>query len=337
MILELLLLVLLILINGVFSASEIAFLSIDNFYLEGKIEKGNKKAIKIKKMLEEPSRFLATIQIVITLAGFLASAFAADTFAEYISNRISIKGIEEDAIESIILVIVTLILSYFTLVFGELVPKRIGMNYANKLSFILVNTLSFLIKFFYPLVWLLTISTNIVCKVLRVKNKNENPISEAELRKIILDAKEDGVIKPTEQKMIMKVFNFNDIKMSKVMRRLSDVIMINSDMDFEEAQEIVKEHQFTRYPVYDKKQDRVLGILNSKDILIKDNDDLQVSDYIRETLFVDEDEVIDKVFRKMKREIVAMVMVTREDKVIGIATMEDLIEEILGEIEDEYD
>ena len=337
MILEILILILLVLINGIFSASEIAFLSIDSFYLEERVEKGSKKAIRIKKMLEEPGGFLATIQIVITLAGFLASAFAADTFAEYLSARIDIKGINKETIESITLVLVTLILSYFTLVFGELVPKRIGMNYPNKLSFLLVNTMNFLTKFFYPLVKLLTISTNTVCKILRVKKKEEHAPSEAELRKMIIEAKEDGSIKPTEQKMIMKVFNFNDIKISKVMKRMSEVVMINSDMDFEEAQDIVKSQQYTRYPVYDKKSDKVLGLLNAKDILIKDNDDLQVADYIREILFIDEDEVIDKIFRKMKREAIFMAMVVRGDKVVGMATMEDIIEEILGEIEDEYD
>lgn len=337
MLFEILIVIILILINGVFSASEIAFLSIDNFYLEEKIEKGNKKAIRIKKMLDNPSGFLATIQIVITLAGFLASAFAADTFAEYLSSKVSIKGIGVETMESILLVVVTLILSYFTLVFGELVPKRIGMNYPNKLSFLLVNVLTFLTKFFYPLVWLLTVSSNFVCKILRVKKKEEHAISESELRKMILDAKEDGSIKPTEQKMIMKVFNFNDIKISKVMKKMNEVVVINSDMDFEEAQDVVKEQQYTRYPVYDKKEDKILGVLNAKDILIKDNDDLQVSDYIRETLFIDEDEVIDKVFRKMRREAIFMVMVTKEGNVIGMATMEDVIEEILGEIEDEYD
>lgn len=337
MIIEILILIILVLINGVFSASEIAFLSIDDFYLEERVEKGNKKAIRIKKLLDEPSGFLATIQIVITLAGFLASAFAADTFAEYLSSRISIKGIGQETIESITLVVVTLILSYFTLVFGELVPKRIGMNYPNRLSFMLVNTMCFLIKFFYPLVWLLTISTNVVCKIFRVKKKEEHTLSEKELRKLILDAKEDGAIKPTEQKMIMKVFNFNDIKISKVMKRMNEVVMINSDMDFDEAQEIVKKQEYTRYPIYDKGNDKILGLLNAKDILIKDNDDLHVSDYAREILFIDEDEVIDKVFRKMRREAIFMAIVTREDKAIGMATMEDIIEEILGEIEDEYD
>jgi putative hemolysin len=337
MIFEILIVVILVLINGVFSASEIAFLSIDSFYLEERVEKGNKKALRIKRMLEDPSSFLATIQIVITLAGFLASAFAADTFAEYLSERINVKGIGQETIESITLVVVTLILSYFTLVFGELVPKRIGMNYPNKLSFMLVDTMAFLTKFFYPLVWLLTASTNIVCKICRVKKKEEHALSEGELRKLIIDAKEGGAIKPTEQKMIMKVFNFNDIKISKVMKKISDVVVIDSDMDFEDAQDIVKKQQYTRYPVYDKKEDKILGILNAKDILIKDNESLQVVDYIRETLFIDEGEVIDKVFRKMKRETIFMVMVTREDKVIGMATMEDIIEEILGDIEDEYD
>ena len=253
------------------------------------------------------------------------------------SDSIVINGVAKETIESVTLVVVTLILSYFTLVFGELVPKRIGMNYPNKLSFMLVNTMCFLIKFFYPLVWLLTVSTNIVCKVLRVKKKEEHALSEKELRKLILDAKEDGAIKPTEQKMIMKVFNFNDIKISKVMTRMSEVVTIDSDMDFEEAQDVVKKHKYTRYPVYDKEHDKVLGLLNAKDILIKDNDDLQVIDYIRDILFIDEDEVIDKVFRKMRREGIFLAMVTREDKCIGIATMEDLIEEIFGDIEDEYD
>lgn len=337
MVFEALLLVILVLINGVFSASEIAFLSVDQFYLDEKVEAGNKKAIRIKKMLDNPSGFLATIQVVITLAGFLASAFAAETFAEYISSKVSISGISQGTLDSVILVVVTLILSYFTLVFGELVPKRIGMNYPNKLSFMLVNTLNVLTKVFYPLIWFLTFSSNIVCKVFRIKDKDEHAVSEAEIRKLITEAKNDGTIKASEQKMILRVFNFNDIKVSKVMKKMSDVITINSDMDFEEAQEVVKKQQYTRYPVYDKKSKKYLGILNSKDILIKDNDDLPVSKYIREALIVDENEVIDKIFRKMKREAIAMAFVTKKEKVVGIATMEDIIEEVLGEIEDEYD
>lgn len=337
MFIEIILLVVLILINGVFSGSEIAFLSIDELYLDEKVEKGNKKAIRIKKMLDNPSQFLSTIQIVITLAGFLASAFAAETFAEYISERVTIEGVSQSTIETVSLVGVTLILSYFTLVLGELVPKRIGMNYPEKFSFLVVNTLHVLTKIFYPFVWFLTFSTNLVCKLLRVKEKEEHKVNETEIRKLLAAAKKEGTIKPTEQKMILRVFNFNDIKVSKVMRRMSEVITIDSEMDFEEAQDVVKEHQYTRYPVYDKKNDRVLGILNSKDILIKDNDDLQVSNYIRETFFVDEDEVIDKIFRKMKREVIAMAIVTRDEKVVGIVTMEDIIEEVLGEIEDEYD
>lgn len=337
MFIEIILLVVLILINGVFSGSEIAFLSIDELYLDEKVEKGNKKAIRIKKMLDNPSQFLSTIQIVITLAGFLASAFAAETFAEYISERVTIEGVSQSTIETVSLVGVTLILSYFTLVLGELVPKRIGMNYPEKFSFLVVNTLHVLTKIFYPFVWFLTFSTNLVCKLLRVKEKEEHKVNETEIRKLLAAAKKEGTIKPTEQKMILRVFNFNDIKVSKVMRRMSDVITIDSKMDFEEAQEVVKEHQYTRYPVYDKKKNKVLGILNSKDILIKDNDDLQVSNYIRETFFVDEDEVIDKIFRRMKREVIAMAIVTRDEKVVGIVTMEDIIEEVLGEIEDEYD
>ena len=337
MLVEILLLIILVLINGVFSGSEIAFLSIDELYLDEKVESGNKKAIRIKKMLDNPSQFLSTIQIVITLAGFLASAFAAETFAEYISERITINGVSKSTIETVSLVVVTLILSYFTLVFGELVPKRIGMNYPEKFSFLVVNTLNVLTKLFYPFVWFLTFSTNMVCKILRVKEKDEHKVNETEIRKLLAVAKKEGTIKPTEQKMILRVFNFNDIKVSKVMRRMSEVITIDSEMDFEDAQNIVKEHQYTRYPVYDKKKNKVLGILNSKDILIKDDDDLPVSNYIRETFFVDEDEVIDKIFRKMKREVIAMAIVTRNEKVVGIVTMEDIIEEVLGEIEDEYD
>lgn len=337
MIFEAILLIILILINGVFSASEIAFLSVDEFYLDEKIQSGNKKAIKIKNMLDNPSGFLATIQIAITLAGFLASAFAAETFAEFISSNINMDGVNQTTLETVVLVVVTLVLSYFTLVFGELVPKKIGMNYPNKLSFSLVNILVILTKIFYPFVWLLTFSTNLVCKMLKIKEKDGHHVSEKEIRKIINDAKKDGSIKASEQKMILRIFNFNDIKVSKVMKKIDETITINSDMDFEEAQDIVKKQQFTRYPVYDKKSKKILGILNAKDILIKDNDELPVSKYIRETFFIDENEVIDKIFRKMKREQIAMAIVTKKEKIVGIVTMEDIIEEILGEIEDEYD
>ena len=211
MLFSIILLVVLIFLNGVFSASELAFLSLDKIKLKKEIEKGNKKGIKINKLLENPSLFLSTIQIGITLAGFLASAFAADYFADYFLNIINISFISLSVLRTILVIIITIILSYFTLVFGELVPKRIAINNPFKIASNFVDLIYVIKTIFYPLINFLTFSTEIICKLLKIKEKDENSLTEEDIKKMILLGKDEGIIEEKEKEYILNIFDFNDI------------------------------------------------------------------------------------------------------------------------------
>lgn len=191
MFIQIILLILLILLNGVFAASEIAFLSINKTQLKIDVKSGDKKAQKVQKLIDNPSRFLATIQIGITLAGFLASASAAETFVSEIVSVIPDIGVSTSILSTIFLIIVTIILSYFTLVFGELVPKRLAMRYPEKIAYRMVGMISVIMKITYPFVWILTISTNLVSKFLGIKGENEeNKITEEKIRLMIAEGRD---------------------------------------------------------------------------------------------------------------------------------------------------
>ena len=180
MLFSIILLIILILINGIFSATELAFLSIDKMKLKQDIKLGNKKAISINKILSNPASFLSTIQIGITLAGFLASAFAADYFAEYFLSIINISWISPSVLESILVIIITIVLSYFTLVFGELVPKRIAINYSHQVAYTFVNLIKIVNYIFYPLIKLLTLSTELICKIFKIKESEKDAQRKAQ-------------------------------------------------------------------------------------------------------------------------------------------------------------
>ena len=262
MVYNLLLLIILIAINGIFSASELAFLKINKYELKNKIKMHDKKAIRIDKILSDQSAFLSTIQISITLAGFLASAFAADYFADYFLQIINISFISSSTLRTILVIIITFILSYVTLIFGELVPKKIAINNPYKIACLFIGLISFVKTFFSPLIKLLTLSTNFICKIFKIK-ENEDKITEDEIKKIILLGNTEGVIEEKEKDYILNIFNFNDIEVEKIMTKKEDVVMIDINDDMKNILSTIKESKYTRFPVYDKNE--IIGILNVKD------------------------------------------------------------------------
>lgn len=340
MFIHILLLVLLIFINGVFSSSEIAFLSLNKVKLNRMIKDNNKKAVKVKKLIDNPSSFLATIQIGITLAGFLASAFAADTFADQIVANLVIGNISKEVLKPIVVIIVTIILSYFTLVFGELVPKRIGMNGPEKIAFAVVDMITVLMKIAYPFVFLLTKSTNLIVKLFKIKDKGEEKITEEEIKLIIAEGKDSGAIEDNEKELIYNIFNFNDITVSKIMTPREHVVAIDNSMSSKAIMDIIRESKYTRLPVYDKKLDNIIGIFNVKDIIhkYKRGEQIKIKEIVNNAMFVNENEFVDDVFRLMQKNRQEMAIVLNDDKKLsGVVTTEDAIEEIVGNIFDEYD
>ena len=340
MFIQVIVVVILILVNGVFAASEIAFLSVNKFELKQQIKNNNKKAMKIQKLLDNPSGFLATIQIGITLAGFLASAFAAEAFADELVVYLSFLNISASILKAIVVVLVTLILSYFTLVFGELVPKRMGMAYPEKIAYSVVGMISVLNKCTYPFVFLLTKSTNIVAKIFGIKETKEDVMTEEEIKSIIATSKDEGIIEEGEKDLIFNVFSFNDTEAYQIMTPKENVVSIDVNIERKELMDIIRASKFTRMPIYNKNKDNIIGILNIKDIIVyhKKYKRLNLLEIMHEAIIVDEHDKVDDVFKLLQHRHQAMVLVkNKEGDFIGIITMEDAIEEIVGNIFDEFD
>lgn len=335
-------LVILIALNAFFAATEIAFISLNDVKIELKAKEGNKKAKKIEKMLKDPSKFLATIQIGITLAGFLSSAFASDTFADILAPKLYglMPMIALARWREISIIIITLILSYFTLVFGELVPKRIAMKYSEKLAFMTVGIIRGISIFTLPFVKLLTFSTNVISKIFGVTGEDEENVSEEEIKMMVDVGEEKGTIEKGEKEMINNIFEFNDRVVSEVMVPRTQVYALDMELTISEAVDMLNEDtRYSRVPVYDENIDNIKGIVYLKDMLLTPkNWNTKLKNIAREATYVLESVYIDDVFRELKKNKKQIAIVVDEyGGTAGIVTMEDILEEIVGEIYDEYD
>ena len=339
---QILVLVILIAINAFFAASEIAFISLNDIKIELKAKEGNKKAQKISKMLKNPSKFLATIQIGITLAGFLSSAFASDAFSDILAPKFYnlIPAISLQRWKEISIIIITLILSYFTLVFGELVPKRIAMKYAQQLSFMSVGIIRAISIITLPFVKLLTFSTNVISKLFGVTGEDNEEVSDEEIKMLIDVGEEKGTIEKGEKEMINKIFEFNDRVVSEIMIPRTQVYALDMELTIDETIKLLNEdNRYSRIPIYDENIDNIRGTVHIKDILLNQNkENIKLKDIAREATYVLENIYIDDVFRELKRNKKQIAIVVDEyGGTAGIITMEDILEEIVGEIYDEYD
>lgn len=339
---QILVLIILIALNAFFAATEIAFISLNDVKIELKAKEGNKKAKKIQKMLEDPSKFLATIQIGITLAGFLSSAFASDAFADILAPKLYnlIPYIPLARWRKISIIIITLILSYFTLVFGELVPKRIAMKYSEKLAFISVGIIRAISIVTLPFVKLLTFSTNIVSKLFGVTGQEDEEVSEEEIKMLVDVGEEKGAIETGEKEMINKIFEFNDRVVSEIMIPRTQVYALDMELTISEAiDELNEDTRYSRVPIYDENIDNVRGIIYLKDMLLTSkNKNTKLKNIAREAIYVLESVYIDDVFKELKKNKKQIAIVVDEyGGTAGIVTMEDILEEIVGEIYDEYD
>lgn len=329
MLIKILLLLILILVNGIFSATEIAFLSINKYKLSKEIKNKNKKAIKIAELLKDSSTFLSAIQIAITLSGFLASAFAAENFASELSDIITISFLSKETLTSILVIIITIILSYFTLVLGELVPKKIGLAYADTLSFKMVNVIDIVIKVCKPFIIILKSSTDIIIKLLHIKKKPNN--DEEDIKNTITDSN----LEELEKQLLLNVFEFNDTTIDKVMTPKDKVISLNINSTKEEILKVIKIHKYTRFPIFDGKD--IIGVLNIKDLVIKQNESFELKNYIRKITTLKDNMIIDDAYLYLNSNYEVMARVVKNNKYIGIITLEDIIEELIGNVFDEYD
>ena len=342
MLFSIVILVILIGINAFFASSEIAFISLNDAKIEKQAKDGDKKAKSIQNMLKDPSKFLATIQIGVTLAGFLSSAFAADTFAEVLSPKLYnlMPFIQEQTWRAISIILITLILSFFTLVFGELVPKRLAMKYTEKIAFSSVGIIKAISVIASPFVKLLTLSTNAVSKIFKITENEEEVVTEEEIRMMIDVGEEKGVIGVAAKEMLNNVFEFNDKIVSEIMVPRTEVFALDKELTIKEVIDILSEDtRYSRVPVYEETIDNIVGIVYIKDILLsKKDENRKIKELMKKAYYVPETITVDKLFEEMRKNKKQISIVIEEHGgTSGIVTMEDILEEIVGEIYDEYD
>ena len=336
---QFILILVLTLLNAFFASAEMAIVSVNRNRIKMLADDGNKKASLLVDLLEEPNKFLSTIQVGITLAGFFSSASAATGISEVIGASLSQLGIPYA--QSISLVVITIILSYFTLVFGELVPKRIALQKSEQMAMLSVRPIVFVFKFAKPFVKLLSLSTNVLLRVIGMSDTDlEEKVSREEIKSLVDAGEEYGVINQIEKEMINSIFDFDDKLAKEVMTPRTEVYMINSKLPLS-IEELLEEN-YSRIPVYEGDMDNIIGILYLKDFLHEayqvgfENVDLKK--LLHRPYFVPECKNIDQLFNELQKSKNHLaVLIDEYGGFSGIVTIEDLIEEVMGDINDEYD
>ncbi len=342
---QILLLIGLIGVNAFFASSEIAIISLNDNKIKKMAEEGDKKAKLLYQFVIEPSRFLATIQVGITLSGLLASAFAAESFADSLTKSVVGMGlpIDESAIKLISLFFITILLAYFTLVFGELVPKRIALQKPEAISMFAIKPLNMILKVFTPFVRCLTFSTNFVIKLFGGNPLlNEEKVTEEEIRLMVELGEERGVIEETEKEMIDNIFEFDNKLVSEIMTHRKDIVGLPRGAKLNEVMDTAINEKFTRLPVYEGTIDNITGILHVKDLLqfVKKvpGGSFSLQGLIRKPFYVPPSKRTDELFKELQKNKTHLAVVIDEyGGTAGIVTIEDLLEEIVGNIFDEYD
>ena len=339
------LLIVLIVFNAFFAMSEIAIISLNDAKIERMAEDGHKKAKLVMRLTKNPSRFLSTIQIGVTLAGFLASASAATTFAEMLTAAVTNgNNLPYDVIYPVSVVIITLVMSYFSLVFGELAPKRIAMQIPEQISFKVVSLLLFISKITAPFVKFLAFSTNAVVRLLGFDpNADEEVVTEEEIRMMVDVGGEKGVIENVQKEMIDNIFEFDDLDAGDVMTHRTDMTAVDvNDTTLEGFIALAIEEGYSRIPVYEDDVDNIIGIVHVKDLLKFAGKEFSAQQSLRsimrEAYFIPETKTCGELFTEMTAQHIQMAVVVDEyGGTAGILTLEDMVEAVMGSIQDEYD
>jgi putative hemolysin len=330
-----------IIINGFFAAAEIAVIATRRIRIRQLVEEGNKNALILQKFKEDPDRFLATIQIGITFAGVIAAAIGGATAIQVIKpaiQEIPIKLIAASA-EGISIGLVTLVITYFLLIFGELIPKSIALTNPERIGMKTAKVVQVFSKTAFIFVQVLTFSTNILLKPFGKKTHAGRAITEEEVRMLIREGGEQGIFEPTEQALIHSVFEFTDMSAKEVMVPSTQMVTISLNLPVDDINTVITEEQFSRYPVIGKDLNDIRGILYVKDFLnALAKGSVDIRKLMKPPFFIPETLKISNLLREMQRKRVHMALVIDEyGGVSGLVTMEDLLEEIVGEIRDEYD
>ena len=333
--------IILIACNAVFACAEIAVISMNDNKMDKMASEGDKRAIRLKRLTGQPARFLATIQVAITLSGFLGSAFAAENFSGVIVDWLVGFGVSIPVkiLDSIAVVFITIVLSYFTLVFGELLPKQIAMRKSEQLALGLSGLISGVAKVFAPLVSLLTISTNGILRLLGIDpNQEDDKVSEEEIRMMVDVGSEKGTIDMEEKQLIQNVFEFDDISAEEIVTHRTDVVMLDTEDSMEDWKEVIHNSRYTLFPVCEESADNIIGVLDTKVYF-------RLEDKSRENVmkcavspayFVPDTVKADTLFQNMKKERASLAVVLDEyGGMTGIITINDLVEQLVGDLIDD--
>lgn len=333
--------VILIALNAVFACAEIAVISMNDAKLAKMAAEGDKRAIRLERLTSQPARFLATIQVAITLSGFLGSAFAAENFSGVLVDWVIGLGvtIPRSTLETIAVLLITVALSYFTLVFGELVPKRVAMRKAESLALGISGLISVIASWFKPIVWFLTASTNAVLRLLGIDpNEEDEEVNEEEIRMMVDVGSEKGVIDHEEKEFIQNVFEFDDLTAGELVTHRTEINMLWMEESMEDWRKIIYDSRHTLYPICQDSADKIVGILNAKDYFrLEDRSRENVMKYaVRPAYFVPETVTADVLFRNMKRSHNKLAVVLDEyGGMSGIVTLNDLVEQLVGDLGDD--
>ena len=342
MLAQLLLQLILIAVNAVFACTEVAVISINDAHLEKLAASGSKKAVRLKKLTDEPSGFLATIQVAITLSGFIGAAFAADNFADRLVqlSQSAGLGISPGILRPVCVVLITLLLSYLTLVFGELVPKRVAMKNPEKIALALSGMVTAVKKLFAPLVWTLNVSTNGVLRLIGIDpNKEEDTVTEEEILMMSDAGAEKGTIDEDENRIIKNVFAFDDMTAGQICTHRPDVSVLWSDDPVETWEDTIHRTRHSNLPLCGDSVDNIIGVLNAKDFFRLEDKSREniMAKAVHEPCFVHENMKADRLFAQMKKYGADRfaVVVDEYGGMTGIITVTDLVEQLVGEFDDD--
>lgn len=337
-VIDLLVVLFFVLVNAFFSGTEMAVITLNDAKIRKQAEDGDKNSKKVLSFLDNPGTFLATIQVGVTLAGFLSSAFAASNFAGRAAGLFDPEGTKA-WLEPLCTVVITIILSYFSLVLGELVPKRVAQMYPEKWAFISAGLVKGFGLITRPFVRFLTLSTNAILRLFKIDPEDhDKEVTEEEIRMMVDVGSESGNIEEEEKEMIENVFEFNDKEVAEIMTHRKKIISLPIDAPFDEVMRVAKEERYTRIPIYKDTIDDIVGILHIKDLLGQQEETFSLSSLMREPLFVHETRKISSLFAEMKTCGMQLAVILDEyGGTMGICTIEDMLEELVGNITDEFD
>lgn len=332
------LLIVLIFLNAVFASAEIAVISMSDAKLNKMTSEGDKRAVRLSKLVSEPSRFLATIQVAITLAGLLSSAFAADKFAQPIVDAIMKSGadVSRSLVSNITIIVITIILAYFNIVFGELVPKRLAIKKAESMALGLSGLLTGVSVVFKPIVFILTASTNLILRLFGIDpNESDDRVSEEEIRMLLAQGNEQGTIKTSESEMIYNVFEFDDITLEQICTHRIDVVSIDLNDSADEWEKAIDSNRHSFFPIYDENHEDIVGVLDTKDYFRLDDKSKEsiLANAVDKPFFVPEGMKANVLFKAMKKTRRYFAVVVDEyGGLTGIITLHDLLEALVGDM-----